>query len=60
MLPVYTCFELENQYFINCMGLVKQNIKVEINLEEFLKNKLYMIQDRPYNIIISLHHYIYL
>lgn len=40
MLPVYTCFELENQYFINCMGLVKQNIKVEINLEEFLKSNI--------------------
>ena len=40
MLPVYTCFELENQYFINNMGLIKQNIKVEINLEEFLKSHI--------------------
>jgi hypothetical protein len=40
MLPVYNCFELENQYFINSMGLVKQNIKVEINLEEFLKSNI--------------------
>lgn len=40
MLPVYNCFELENQYFINTMGLVKQNIKVEINLEEFLKSNI--------------------
>jgi len=40
MLPVYNCFELENQYFINSMGLVKQNLKVEINLEEFLKSNI--------------------
>ena len=40
MLPVYNCFELENQYFINSMGLVKQNIKVEVNLEEFLKSNI--------------------
>jgi len=40
MLPVYNCFELENQYFINSMGLVKQNMKVEINLEEFLKSNI--------------------
>lgn len=38
MLPVYNCFELENQYFMNTMGLIKQNSKVEINLEEFLKS----------------------
>ena len=40
MLPVYNCFELENQYFINSMGLVKQNMKVEINLEEFVKSNI--------------------
>ena len=40
MLPVYNCFELENQYFVNNMGLVKQNLKVEINLEEFLKSNI--------------------
>lgn len=40
MLPVYNCFELENQYFINSMGLVKQNMKVEVNLEEFLKSNI--------------------
>ena len=40
MLPVYNCIELENQYFINSMGLVKQNLKVEINLEEFLKSNI--------------------
>jgi hypothetical protein len=40
MLPVYNCFELENQYFINSMGLVKQNFKVEVNLEEFLKSNI--------------------
>jgi len=40
MLPVYNCFEIENQYFINTMGLVKQNMKVEINLEEFLKSNI--------------------
>lgn len=40
MLPVYNCFELDNQYFINSMGLIKQNIKVEVNLEEFLKSNI--------------------
>jgi hypothetical protein len=40
MLPVYNCFELENQYFINSMGLIKQNMKVEVNLEEFLKSNI--------------------
>jgi hypothetical protein len=40
MLPVYNCFELENQYFVNSMGLVKQNMKVEVNLEEFLKSNI--------------------
>ena len=40
MLPVYNCFELENQYFMNTMGLIKQNSKVEVNLEEFLKSNL--------------------
>lgn len=40
MLPVYNCFELENQYFINSMGLVKQNMKTEINLEEFVKSNI--------------------
>lgn len=40
MIPVYNCFELENQYFINVMGLLKQNIKIEINLEEFLKSNI--------------------
>ena len=40
MLPVYNCFELENQYFVNNMGFVKQNLKVEINLEEFLKSNI--------------------
>jgi Molybdopterin oxidoreductase len=37
MLPVFNCFELENQYFMNTMGLIRQNIKVEVNFEEFLK-----------------------
>lgn len=37
MLPVYNCFEIENQFFINCMGLIKQNTKIEQNLEEFIK-----------------------
>jgi hypothetical protein len=40
MLPVYNSFELENQYFINSMGLVKQNMKTEINLEEFVKSNI--------------------
>ena len=40
MLPVYNCFEVENQYFMNTMGLIKQNSKLELNLEEFLKSNL--------------------
>lgn len=37
MLPVYNCFEIENQFFINSMGLIKQNTKLEQNFEEFIK-----------------------
>ena len=37
MLPVYNCFEIENQFFINSMGLIKQNTKIEQNFEEFVK-----------------------
>lgn len=37
MLPVFNCFELENQYFMNTMGLIRQNNKIEVNFEEFLK-----------------------
>lgn len=40
MLPVYNCYEVENQFFINCMGLVKQNMKVEVNFEEFIKTNI--------------------
>ena len=37
MLPAYNCFEVDNLFFINIMGLVKQNSKLEVNFEKFVK-----------------------
>jgi hypothetical protein len=44
MLPVYNCFEIENQFFINSMGLIKQNTKIEQNFEEFVKTNVDTLQ----------------